>query len=84
MPRGGSGAQQVGHRRALVDEHPDVTLGRRQVQSTVQCGQRRGYVPARLLRECLEDQDLEDRCGPAARLRGVQQPVEESGRVVEG
>ena len=77
-------AQQVGHRRALVDEHPDVLLRLGQPQGAVERLQRSRYVAPRLSRQCLQDQDLEDRARPAAGLGRVQESVEELDRVVEG
>ena len=57
-------SQESGHRRALVEEDPDVALGRGSGQRLIQCGRGRRGVAGRLVGERLQDEDLD--LAPAA------------------
>lgn len=76
--------EQGGHRRPIVDEDPDITLGSSQGQGIGQGGQRAGLVVAGRQGERLHHPHLDYAAGPLlGRGRGVQ-PLQQPQRPIWG
>ena len=76
-------SQQRTHRGALINEDPDVAFWLGQTNRTLEGRKRCRHVSERLMRERLQDQNLDDRPGPPPGLRVRQEPVQESNRALQ-